>query len=89
MHLTSKLALLALTLWLLPLGLLGCATSSPPSVVAPPLIPPLPTVARTSAVAVGCSPKCSEKLGMQQAQQAQRLTAFESQGQPASVPITH
>lgn len=77
---------LALLLALLTAALAGCASSSPPSVVAPPLIPPLPATARVSAVAVRCSPTCSDRRGTLQQEQAQRLMSFESQELPASAP---
>lgn len=82
----------ALMLAVLALLLTACAApptpTLPPSVVAPPRIPPLPQAARQPPAPAWCSPTCSAALTRERENWLQRLTLPMPPASPASGPMT-
>lgn len=69
----------------------GCATNSPPSppqVVAPPSLPPLPATARQPTPPAICSPTCASGLMQLRKELLDSLTQPLLPALPASAPTT-
>lgn len=90
MMLTRLRAQHALTLMLLIPLATGCAFDSPPpSVVAPPAIPPLPVQARQPTVPALCLTTCSKGFEQLENGLQPSLTSPASPASPASAPTAH
>ncbi len=82
----------ALTLLALPMLVSACAgvsQPSPPVVVPPPAIPPLPAAARQPTPPPICSPTCSAGLTKLRKELLDMLTKHTSPAEPASARTTH
>lgn len=89
-----RLRLIALAVMLLPalLNVTGCATTplpSPPLVIAPPAIPPLPPEARQAPLPAWCYPTCSAGLTTLRKSWRFSLTSPTPQAAPASASTTN